>query len=107
MVLRKLAVARGAATERMVVVVAAMVVREEEDGGPVTVQILAKCRDGGGVLAVVAAPLLLLLRSAPIWLRHGGSKMEAGKRWWRLDAVVRHGDGGGGGCHGDGRRGEN
>ena len=28
-------------------------------------------------LAVVAAPLLLLLRSAPIWLRHGGSKMEA------------------------------
>jgi len=45
--------------------------------GVVTVQILAKCRDGGGVLAVVAAPLLLLLRSAPIWLRHGGSKMEA------------------------------
>ncbi|QCD89117.1 hypothetical protein DEO72_LG4g55 [Vigna unguiculata] len=59
MVLRKLAVARGAATERMVVVVAAMVVREEEDGGAVAAgwrwfaQIPAKCRDGGGVLAVV------------------------------------------------------
>ena len=42
MVLRKLAVARGAATERMVVVVAAMVVREEEDGGAVLMVV-----DGG------------------------------------------------------------
>jgi len=64
-----------------------MVVRERrcwmrEDG---TVVVF---RDGGAKarrwccgnsrwLAVVAAPLLLLLRSAPIWLRHGGSKMEA------------------------------
>jgi len=73
MVLRKLAVARGAATERMVVVVAAMVVREEEDGGPVTVQIPAKCRDGGD--GTVAALLQ----------RRGGRRGWRRRLPWRVE----------------------